>query len=75
MLSKLPPKVWRDPTLKWLDPANGIGNFPIVVYYKLMDSLKATGYRPRGKTLSRYIIEDMLYMVELNPINVRICKK
>jgi hypothetical protein len=74
MLSKLPPKVWKNPDLKWLDPANGIGNFPIVVYYKLMESLK--GYKPpKGKTLSTYIIEDMLYMVELNPINVRICKK
>lgn len=75
MLSKLPPKVWKDPTLKWLDPANGIGNFPIVVYYKLMESLKdVSGYKNKEKR-SKHIIENMLYMVELNPINVRICKK
>ena len=40
MLDKLPKNVWKDPNLKWLDPANGIGNFPIVVYYKLMEGLK-----------------------------------
>jgi len=38
-----------------------------------MESLK--GHKPKGKTLSRHIIEDMLYMVELNPVNVRVCKK
>ena len=36
MLAKLPKNVWEDPTLTWLDPANGIGNFPMVVYRKLM---------------------------------------
>lgn len=39
MLDKLK-EVWSDPTLKWLDPANGIGNYPVVAYYKLMDGLK-----------------------------------
>ena len=29
MLSKLPSRVWTDKDLKWFDPANGIGNFPI----------------------------------------------
>ena len=73
MLNMLPKDVWTDPDLKWLDPANGIGNFPIIVYYKLMESLK--DYKPKGKTLSQHIIEDMLYMVELNQANVRECKK
>lgn len=75
MLEKLPPAVWTDPKLKWLDPANGIGNYPIVVYYKLMDSLKdVKGYENKEKR-SKHIIENMLFMVELNPINVRVCKK
>jgi superfamily II DNA or RNA helicase len=73
MLEHIPKEVWKNPDLKWLDPANGIGNFPVVAYYKLMDSLK--DYKPKGKSLSRHIIEDMLYMVELNAVNVRVCKK
>ena len=73
MFSHIPDNVWKNPDLKWLDPANGIGNFPVVAYYKLMDTLK--GYKPKDKTLSEHIIEDMLYMVELNPVNVRVCKK
>ena len=40
MLDKLPDEVWKDPKLKWLDPANGIGNYPVVAYYKLMEGLK-----------------------------------
>jgi len=77
MLDKIPDEVWKNPNLKWLDPANGIGNFPVVVYYKLMESLKDV-YDPsnfNGKSLSKYIIEDMLYMVELNPVNSKVCEK
>ena len=62
--------VWKNPRLKWLDPANGIGNFPVVAYYKLMESLKSE--LPSDKQRSRHIIENMLYMVELNPVNVRV---
>jgi hypothetical protein len=27
--------VWNNPDLKWLDPANGMGNFPIAVFLRL----------------------------------------
>ena len=75
MLDKLPASVWTDPTLKWLDPANGIGNYPVVCYYKLMEGLKTvTGYEDE-KTRSKHIIEKMLFMVELNPVNVKVCRK
>jgi hypothetical protein len=73
MLSKLPRHVWTNPNLLWMDPANGIGNFPMVVYYKLMTGLKQ--YIPNEAKRSKHIIEKMLWMVELNPINVNICKK
>lgn len=73
MLSKLPKKVWSDPSLVWLDPANGIGNFPIVVYYKLMDGLKKVF--PDEAERSKHIIKKMLFMIELNPVNVSIFKK
>jgi len=73
MFDHLPKEVWSNPNLKWLDPANGIGNFPVVAYYKLLDSLKSKIPNPSKR--SKHIIENMLYMVELNPVNVRVCKK
>jgi hypothetical protein len=73
MLSKLPSKVWTDKDLKWFDPANGIGNFPIVVYYKLMVTLKGIIGNPKKR--SKHIIEQMLYMNELNPVNVSVCRR
>jgi len=72
MLEHLPAEVWTDKTRKWLDPANGIGNFPIVVYYKLMTTL--TSIRDE-KERSKWIIEEMLFMNELNPVNVSVCRK
>jgi hypothetical protein len=73
MFDHLPKDIWNNPNLKWLDPANGIGNFPVVAYYKLFDSLKSK--IPDNSKRSKHIIENMLYMVELNPVNVRVCKK
>ena len=73
MLEQLPKSVWTNPNLKWLDPANGIGNFPFVVYYKLMKGLE--GWKPDNDERSKHIIEKMLYMVELNPVNCKVCKK
>ena len=35
MLDTLPSEVWKDKTLTWLDPANGMGNFPIGVFLRL----------------------------------------
>jgi len=83
MLSKLPNNVWSNPELKWLDPANGIGNFPMVVYQKLFEKLPNTyigneelnlkGYKDeRGK--QDHIIENMLYMVEIDTANVKISR-
>ena len=73
MLDKLPPSVWSNPDLKWLDPANGIGNFPMVAYRRLMKGLEK--WEPNNKKRSKHIIEKMLYMVEINPKNVKIAKK
>ena len=35
MLDTLPDAVWKDKDLKWLDPANGMGNYPIAVFLRL----------------------------------------
>ncbi len=73
MLSKLPNHIWKDKNLRWLDPSVGIGNFPIIIYYKLMDTLKdvITDDNKRKK----HILENMLYMCELNPQNIKILRK
>ena len=73
MLDKLPKSVWKNKDLKWLDPANGSGNFPMIVYSKLMDGLKTI--IPDKRKRSDHIIKNMLYMVELNEKNVAISRK
>ena len=72
MLSHLPKSDWSNPDLKWLDPANGIGNFPLVVFYKLDEGLKT--WEPNEKKRRKHIIEKMLYMMELQSYNNRVAK-
>jgi len=73
MLDTLPKEVWTNKTLKWLDPANGIGNFPVIVYYILMDSLKDEIKNKDER--SKHIIENMIYMNEINISNVNMSIK
>lgn len=73
MLDKLPSDVWTNKKLKWLDPATGMGNFPVAVYLRLMESLK-NEIKDRSER-KKHILENMLYMVELNKKNVTICKQ
>jgi hypothetical protein len=73
MLDKLPNKVWSNPELKWLDPASGIGNFFMIIYSRLFKGLEK--WQSNEKTRSNWIIANMLYMIEINPKNVKISKK
>jgi hypothetical protein len=73
MLDKLPKKVWKDMSLKWYDPAVGIGNFMIEIYYRLMEGLVES--IPEFSERKRYIINNMLYMSELNLDNINECKR
>jgi hypothetical protein len=77
MLQEIPANAWTNPELKWLDPANGIGNFPMVVYNKLLEQLPKT-YKDLYSTeqgKKKHIIEKMLYMVELDTANVKISRR
>jgi site-specific DNA-methyltransferase (adenine-specific) len=65
--------IFEEKNFKWLDPANGMGNFPIAVYYRLMDGLKSQ--IPNDKERKRYILENMLYMSEFNIKNVFISRQ
>jgi len=73
MLDKLPLEVWNNKNHKWLDPCCGMGNFPIAVYLRLMDELKDE--IKDVKERKKHILENMLYMSELNKKNVLICKQ
>ena len=73
MLDKLPKEVWTNKELKWLDPATGMGNFPIAVYLRLLESLKDIILDEQKR--KKHILENMLYMCELNKKNVLITKQ
>ena len=70
MLDKLDSNVWSNPNLKWLDPANGIGNFPMVVFHRLNKGLSDVILDEEER--KSHIIKNMLYMIELNENNVNI---
>jgi hypothetical protein len=81
MLSHLPESDWSNPKLKWLDPANGIGNFPVVIFYKLDEGLKSLGKETElgvdfssEKQRRKYIIKHMIYMMEIQSNNNRIAR-
>ena len=73
MLDTLPESVWINKDLKWLDPAAGMGNFPVAVYMRLMKSLKDVIKDEEKRR--KHILENMLYMVELDKKNVFMMKK
>ena len=68
MIATLPEDVWSNPNLKWLDPANGTGPYPIMVIYKLMNGLKE--WEPDDEKRYKHIIENMIYVCELQPKNM-----
>jgi len=70
MLDLFPPNVWSNPDLKWLDPSAGVGFFMILIYQRLMVNLKL--WESSDKKRSNHIIQNMLYMVELNKTNCNI---
>jgi hypothetical protein len=58
---------------KWFDPAVGMGNFIVAVYLRLYQGLK--DQIPNDRERKQHIIENMLYMSELNKKNVFICQQ
>jgi len=73
MLAQFPTNCWSNPDLKWLDPCGGTGNFLIHIYQRLMEGLE--NKFPNKSKRSSHIIENMLYMVELNAKNCEICRQ
>ena len=73
MYNSLPPHLFQDPTLRWLDAGAGSGNFSIVLYYRLMKELVELIEDPILR--SKHIIKNMLFMVEINKHNIEILQK
>ena len=65
--------IFEDPTKTWFDPANGMSNFPLAIFTKLMIGLKV--FFPDERKRKKHIIENMLYMSEINPKNCFVTKK
>ena len=68
-----PKKIWKNPLCTWLDPAGGIGNFPLVLFFWLMIGLNKK--IPNKTKRAKHIIEKMIFIVEINSDNVSVCKK
>jgi 16S rRNA G966 N2-methylase RsmD len=65
--------IFEEENLKWGDTTAGMGNFPIAIYYKLMEGLK--NKIPNKKDRKKHILENMLFMAEYNKKNCFIIKQ
>jgi adenylate kinase family enzyme len=65
--------IFEDENLTWGDTTAGMGNFPVAIYYKLMDGLKTK--ISDEKERKKHILEKMLYMAEYNRKNCFIIKQ
>ena len=59
--------IWTNENLTYYDPAAGMGNYPIAIFYKLMNGLKNKISDKQKR--KKHIIEKMLFMGELNKKN------
>jgi hypothetical protein len=65
--------IWCNKKLTWYDATSGMGNYIIAIYYKLMEGLK--NEIPNELERKKHIIENQLYMGELNKKNCFIIKQ
>ena len=63
--------IFTEKDFKWFDPSSGMGNFVIAFYLRLMEGLKHQ--IPNDFDRKKHILENMLYMSELNKKNVLVC--
>ncbi len=72
LLDLFPSNVWTNPHLKWLDPSAGAGFFFMGVLGRLSIGLEK--WEPNENKRINHIIKNMLYMVEINPNNCKLCR-
>lgn len=68
-----PTNIWNNPSITWLDPSGGIGNFPLVLFFHLMEGLIKK--IPNETKRAKHIIEKMIFITEINVKNVNVCKQ
>jgi hypothetical protein len=73
LYTQFPKNIWNSSDTKFLDPCGGVGNFSLVLYFWLMDGLKQKIQNSNKR--SKHIIENMIYITEININNVTVCKK
>lgn len=71
MLDKLPSEVWSNKDLTWCDPSCGNGNFLVAIKKRLMVGLKDVIHDEKER--KQYILENMLYGVDIDPDVVKEC--
>ncbi len=73
MLDRLPDRVWRDPSLKWLDPCTKSGIFLYEAAQRLMEGLKSEipDYRDRRE----HIYRNMLYGIAISELTGLISRR
>ena len=64
MVSKIPESFWQNKDMKILDPCCGCGNFPVVIYFKLLQ------YHTK-----EYILTHMLYFNDTNVDRITVLKR
>ena len=68
MLDRLPSEAWTDPSKTFLEPSCGDGNFLEAIHERLMVGL--TIAIPDPVQRHAWIIENMIYAIDLMPDNV-----
>ena len=68
MFDMLPKTAFSNPNTKWLDPGAGTGFFSMILFQKLNEGLKQ--HIPDIEKRHWYIINEMMYMVEIQPSNI-----
>lgn len=69
LLDQFPNSCFEKKDWKWLDPAAGTGHFFLALFPRLMKGLKKS--IPNERDRKSHILENMLFMVEINPAHVK----
>ena len=72
IISLIPEKHFRDPTLKWLDIGAGSGFFSMILFKKL--NIFLTDSIPNETIRHTHILENMIHMAELRDENINILR-
>ena len=73
MFNLFPRIIFQNPSLKWLDPACGKGYYVIILFQILYEELK--GKIPNDKERKEHIIQNMIYMIEINSQHINDLRK